>query len=56
LTKVLVKDPKYPAAGVIPFDFWKRVRAALVAGPNLLISCPGEPLPVVVTIKPWVLR
>lgn len=35
---------------------WNLIRAVLVAGPNLLISRPGEPLPVLVMMKPFVLR
>ena len=51
-----VSGPKYPLAGVMLFAFWNLMSAASVAGPNAVVSLPGEPGPVDETVKPWALR
>jgi len=48
----LVIDPKYPATGVIPFAFWKRMIAARVKLPNVVVSFPREPGPDDAIINP----
>jgi len=51
LTIPLVTDPKYPVAE-IPLAFCNFIRAFLVSDPNVVISLPNEPGPVVVIGKP----
>ena len=51
LIRALVAGPRRPTGGRL-FCFWNLVRAWNVAGPNLLISLPGEPGPEPITVKP----
>lgn len=51
-TYCLVRGPKYPAAGVIPTERWNDLRDSRVNKPNLLVSLPGDPGPLVVSVKP----
>ncbi len=56
LMNARVRGPKYPVAGVIPTDVWKRIRACLVREPNIDDSLPGEPAPVLDTVCPLAFR
>lgn len=40
----------------MPTDAWNFARAALVPGPNVWISFPGDPFPVFETMNPDALR
>jgi hypothetical protein len=50
LTIFLVVEPNKPETGLILLAFWNLIKAALVAGPNLVVSLPLEPAPCLVTI------
>ena len=54
-TFALVSGPKYPV-GLMPTLAWYLAKAALVAGPNLVISNPGDPAPVMATLNPLEFR
>ena len=56
LITLIVRGPKYPTAGDIPFAAWNLARAFCVAGPNVVVSAYLEPTPVVDTVKLWVFR
>ena len=56
LMKARVRGPKYPVAGVIPTDVWNLARASLVREPNIDVSLPGEPAPVLATVCPLAFR
>jgi len=45
-----VSEPTYPEAGEMPCLLWNFITAALVAGPKVELSIPGEPAPEAATI------